>query len=412
MSHRKFERPRHGSLGFLPRKRARRVRGRIRHFPKDDPTQKPHLTAFMGYKAGMTHIVRDVDKPGSKVHKKEVVEAVTILETPPMIVVGIVGYIRTPRGYRTLKTIWAEQLPVGFIRSLYKNYAQSKKKAYKNYLAKKKQEKGKQQTERDIASLKKYCSIIRVIAITQAHKIPVLRQKKSHNMEIQINGGSTAEKVDFALKLLEQPLPVNTVFQESEMVDVIATTKGHGFEGVIHRWGVTRLPRKTHKGLRKVACIGAWHPARVGFTVPRAGQNGFHHRTEIHKKIFKIGKSAEEDKANAKCDADLTDKTITPMGGFVNYGTVKHDYVMLKGCIAGPRKRVITLRKTLRPVTNRDGTEQITLKFIDTSSKIGHGRFQTVEEKDKFMGPRKRHGKALLAEEEKKEKAAAAAASK
>ena len=77
MSHRKFERPRHGSLGFLPRKRCRRHRGKVKAFPKDDPSKAPHLTAFLAYKAGMTHILRDVDKPGSKAHKKEVVEAVT-----------------------------------------------------------------------------------------------------------------------------------------------------------------------------------------------------------------------------------------------------------------------------------------------------------------------------------------------
>ena len=45
----------------------------------------------------MTHICRDVDRPGSMMHKKEVVEAVTVLETPPMIVVGLVGYVQTPR---------------------------------------------------------------------------------------------------------------------------------------------------------------------------------------------------------------------------------------------------------------------------------------------------------------------------
>ena len=65
MSHRKFERPRHGSLGFLPRKRARRHRGKVKTFPKDDQSKAPHLTAFLAYKAGMTHILRDVDKPGS-----------------------------------------------------------------------------------------------------------------------------------------------------------------------------------------------------------------------------------------------------------------------------------------------------------------------------------------------------------
>jgi large subunit ribosomal protein L3e len=88
MSHRKFSAPRHGSLGFLPKKRAKRHRGKVKAFPKDDPSKPVHLTAFIGFKAGMTHIVREVDKPGSKVNKKEVVEAVTFLETPPMVIVG------------------------------------------------------------------------------------------------------------------------------------------------------------------------------------------------------------------------------------------------------------------------------------------------------------------------------------
>lgn len=66
--------PRCGSLGFLPKKRCRRGKGKIKSFPKDDPSKPCHLTAFMGYKAGMSHIVRDVDKPGSKLHKKETCE--------------------------------------------------------------------------------------------------------------------------------------------------------------------------------------------------------------------------------------------------------------------------------------------------------------------------------------------------
>jgi large subunit ribosomal protein L3e len=90
MSHRKFEQPRHGSLQFLPKKRTKHHRGRIRHFPKDTNPQAPvHLTAFVGYKAGMTHVVREIERPGSKLHKKDAVEAVTILETPPMTVVGM-----------------------------------------------------------------------------------------------------------------------------------------------------------------------------------------------------------------------------------------------------------------------------------------------------------------------------------
>jgi Ribosomal protein L3 len=69
--------PRHGSLGFLPKKRCRRGKGKPKSFPRDDPSKPPHLTAFMGYKAGMTHIVREVEKPGSKVHRKETAEAVS-----------------------------------------------------------------------------------------------------------------------------------------------------------------------------------------------------------------------------------------------------------------------------------------------------------------------------------------------
>jgi ribosomal protein L3 len=83
---------------------------------------------------------------------------------------------------------------------------------------------------------------------------------------------------------------VDQVFNENENVDTIGVTKGHGVEGVIARWGVRRLPRKTHRGLRKVACIGAWHPARVNVTVARAGQRGYFHRTEKNKRIFRIGK--------------------------------------------------------------------------------------------------------------------------
>ena len=88
--------------------------------------------------------------------------------------------------------------------------------------------------------------------------------------------------------------------------------------GVTFRWGTKKLPRKTHKGLRKVACIGAWHPARVGFSVPRAGQCGYHHRVERNKKIYRIGRGIHTKdgivvKNNAATDYDITNKTITPM---------------------------------------------------------------------------------------------------
>ena len=285
MSHRKFERPRHGSLGFLPRKRASRIRGKVKSFPKDDASKEPHLTAFLGYKAGMTHILRDVDKPGSKAHKKEVVEAGTILETPPMIVVGIVGYMITAHGLRALTTIWAEHLNDEVKRRFYKNWHKSKKKAFTKYV--KKYADGQKDIDAEIEKIKQYCQVVRVLAHTQIRKVKV-GQKKAHLMEIQVNGGDTAAKVAFSQGLFEKQVPADAIFGENEMIDVIGVSKGHGYEGVTTRWGTSHLPRKTHRGLRKVACIGAWHPAKVQYSVARAGQNGYHHRTEMNKKVYKM----------------------------------------------------------------------------------------------------------------------------
>ena len=342
MSHRKFSAPRHGSLGFLPRKHSSRHRGKVKSFPKDDSSKPVHLTAFLGYEAGMNHIVREVDRPGSKVNKKEVVEAVTIVETPPMVIVGIVGYMETPRGLQTFKTIFAEHISNECKRSFYKNWHKSKKKAFTKYCKKWKDVDGKEQLERDFSSMKKYCQVIRVIAHTQMRLLP-LRQKKAHLMEIQVNGGTVAEKLDWARERLEQQVPVNQVFGQDEMIDVIGVTKGKGYKGVTSRWHTKKLPRKTHRGLRKVACIGAWHPARVAFSVARAGQKGYHHRTEVNKKIYKIGqgyliKDGKLIKNNASTDYDLSDKSINPLGGFVLYGEVTNDFVMLKGCVVGTKK--------------------------------------------------------------------------
>jgi len=339
----------------------------------------------MGYKAGSTHVVREVDRAGTKLHKKEVVDTVTILETPPLVVVGVVGYTQTPRGLRTLATVWAAHLSNEVLRRFYKNWYRSKKKAFTKYAKNYAAEKKATTIDRELARIKKYCQVVRVIAHTQISALN-LRQKKAHILEVQVNGGSVAEKVDFATKLFEQKVGVDTVFEENELIDVCAVTKGKGFEGVTTRWGTRRLPRKTHKGLRKVACIGAWHPARVAFSVARAGQNGYHHRTEVNKKIYKIGKKGTD---NGSTEFDLTKKSITPLGGFVRYGVVNEDYVMLRGSVPGVKKRAITLRKSLRPNTTRDATERIVLKFIDTASKFGHGHYQTVEEKRKFLGPTK-----------------------
>jgi large subunit ribosomal protein L3e len=390
MSHRKFEEPRSGSLQFLPKKRTKHHRGRIRSFPRDDVSKEPHLTAFMGFKAGMTHVVREADRPGSKTHKKEIVDAVTIIETPPVVVVGVVGYTNTPTGLRTLTTVWAEHLSEEVRRRFYKNWYQAKRKAFSKYAKTCATEQGPALMAEQLDRIKKHCSVVRVIVHTQTSKIG-LRQKKAHIMEVQVNGGDVAAKVDFAKSLFEKEVTVDSVFAKDDNIDILGATKGKGYSGVISRWGVTRLPRKTHRGLRKVACIGAWHPMRVSTTVARAGQQGYHHRTEVNKKIFRIGKKG--DSKSASTEADLTEKMITPMGGFPHYGEVNEDWLMIRGGCVGVKKRVLTLRKTLLAHSSRRALEDTNLKFIDTASKFGHGRFQTFEEKRKFLGPLARQAK-------------------
>jgi large subunit ribosomal protein L3e len=59
---------------------------------------------------------------------------------------------------------------------------------------------------------------------------------------------------------------------------------------------------------------------------------------------------------------------------------------MLKGSVPGTKKRVLTIRKSLMVHTSRRDLEKVQLKFIDTSSKFGHGKFQTVAEKAAFLG--------------------------
>merc|ERR1719266_773106 len=94
-------------------------------------------------------------------------------------------------------------------------------------------------------------------------------------------------------------------------------------------------------------------------------------------------------KNNASTEYDLSDKSINPMGGFPHYGEVKQDFLMIKGCCIGPKKRALTLRKSLLTHTKKRALENVQLKFIDTTSKFGHGRFQTHQEKAAFMGPLK-----------------------
>merc|ERR1719369_169201 len=88
-----------------------------------------------------------------------------------------------------------------------------KKKAFTKYAKKYEQDANCMQKEIDRA--KKYCQVIRAICHTQISKIK-LRQKKAHIVEIQINGGSVTEKVDFCTGLFERTMRLSDVFKKDE----------------------------------------------------------------------------------------------------------------------------------------------------------------------------------------------------
>src|SRR6266436_2267215 len=101
-----------------------------------------------------------------EMHKREVVEAVSIVETPPLIVVGVVGYVETPRGLRTLTTVWTSHISDELKRRFYKNWYRAKKKAFTRYAKKNAEDAGKS-AARELERIRKYCTVVRVLAHTQ-----------------------------------------------------------------------------------------------------------------------------------------------------------------------------------------------------------------------------------------------------
>lgn len=312
MGHRKKHAPRRGSLAFRPKARARSIVPRIKFWPE---VAEPRLLGFAGYKAGMTHaFIIEMDK-NSPNYGKEVFVPVTVIETPPLTVCALRLYEETARGLRTLYEVWAEKLPKELERKLTlpKNYKAAERLAEAEKL------------------LTRACDV-RVLACTNP-RISGLGKKTPELMEIALGGKGVREKWEYAKNLLGKQVNVDEVFQEGQYIDVVAVSKGKGFAGVVKRYGVHRKSHKSRKTVREVGCIGPWHPPTVMWTVPRAGQLGFHHRTEYGKQILKIGKDGGE---------------ITPKGGFHKYGVIRGAYLLLRGSVPGPVKRLIRLRFPVR----------------------------------------------------------------
>lgn len=320
MGARKKHAPKRGSLGFSPRKRASRLVPRVKSWPQVD-NGRPLPLAFLGYKVGMTHVYIVDDIPGSPTSGREVFVPVTIVETPPLYVLALrlYGY-DINRGLYTLGEARAQPPPE---LELHRRITTL----------------GSVNLEDELEELEKLLPKavdVRLLVVSQPKLTGGLSKKKPDILEVKVGGVSDIKALyDYAVGKLGKTITVDEVFQVGQPVDVIAVTKGKGFQGVVKRWGVKELPRwhKHRKGSRsgpgaRGSAAGSW------WEIPQAGQMGFHRRTEYNKRILSISDNGY---------------VITPAGGFLNYGIVRSQYVVLAGTIPGTVKRPVVLRWPIRP---------------------------------------------------------------
>jgi len=308
----RHSKPRAGSLQFWPRKRAKRIYSRVNSWPE---TEKTKILGFAGYKAGMTHILLLDTRKNSPTKGDEISVPVTVLDCPPLLVLGVRAYKMTPKGY------------VAFTEVL--NDKVKDDKDLKRILTVGKYKKNQKTIEKNLDKIKK----IRLIVKTQPRESG-LNKKTPEIFEVEVGGKDIKEKWNYSKELISKALKIRDVFKEGEFVDTIAVTTGKGTQGPVKRFGVTIQTRKAAGKRRHVGTLGSETPRNVLWTVPYAGQMGFQTRTDVNKRILRIGEDGKE---------------ITPKSGFVNYGVIKRDYVLVEGSLPGPRKRLIRLRTAMRP---------------------------------------------------------------
>jgi len=329
--------PRKGSVAFSPRKRAVKQSPRIKSWPHVDETG---LLGFAGYKVGMTHVKLTDNRKDSPTEGMEISSPVTILEVPPVVVMGIRAYKKSNRGLKTMMDVMASEMNEDLGRKipLPEKYDTNSKLNELN------------ENIDDIFD-------IRILIHTKPKQTSVPK-KKPEILEIALGGANVSEKLEFATSLLGNEINAADVFSDGEYVDSIAITKGKGFQGPVKRWGIRIQYGKAARSskARHVGSLGPWSPERTMWTVPQAGQMGYHKRTEYNKQILKIGDESEVDSLN-------------PDGGFVKYGLVKNNFIMVKGSLPGPSKRLIILRKSIR--SHKYHNEAPEISFISTASKQG-----------------------------------------
>ncbi len=330
----KRNRPRRGSLAFSPRKRAKRPVPKIRSWPECENTK---LLAYPVYKAGTTHGLYRENNPKSPNADQDVFTPLTIMEAPDITIAGIRVYGKDTKGLKALTEVWALDL--------------SKELGRKINLPK--------EPKTNIEQIDELTDkIVEVRAIVHTNPIDTnLPKKKPEIIEIKIGGNNISNIIAYAKEILGKKLSIKDVFNGGEIIDTIAITKGKGFQGPVKRWGIKiQFGKHQNKGVgRHTGSIGPWTPKRIMWTVPMAGQVGYHQRTEYNKRLFKIGDDGSE---------------IVPKGGFLNYGIIKNKYVIVKGSVQGPAKRLVVLRSAIRNPEDVHGMPELT--YISKESKQGN----------------------------------------
>ena len=306
--------PKRGSLAYSPRVRALRPVAHVRAWPADASLR---LEGIAGYKAGMTHVFMIDDCKGSLTAGQEICVPATAIDVPPLIVCGTRLYGETTRGYNTLTEVWASPPSKDLARLLILPEKYDQQKAL---------------TEAEALVKEGKAADARILLHTQP-RLSDVPKKKPDLIEVGVGGPSVTEKWNYCKGLLGKQVRASEIFKEGEFVDVIAITKGKGFQGPVKRWGIKINPRKQDDGARQVGTVGPWKPTRVMWSVPGPGQMGYQQRTEFNKRVLKLSGEG---------------KVVTPSGGFMRYGQVKGDFVLVAGSIPGPTKRLVHIRRAMR----------------------------------------------------------------
>lgn len=332
-------RPRRGSIAYSPRVRARSEVPRVRSWPMQ---KEPKLLGFAGYKAGMTHLIMRDDIPNSLTNGMDISVPVTIMEVPTMKVAAIRLYQKSTYGSTSIAEAWTTELDKELNRAI----PVPKKHDLTAALAKIEQliKEGKAED-------------MRVVMYTMPEKVTGIPKKKPEIMENNISGTDIMARFQYAKGLLGKNVTISDVFNNGDIIDLIGITIGKGVQGPVKRWGI-QIQKNKHSragSVREIGTLGPWHPSHVSWRVPQLGQTGYHQRTEFNKRIMQIGKDG---------------KAVTPDGGFLNYGIIRNDYVIIKGSVPGPIKRMVRMRPAIRPKKQSQG-QAPDIKYISLESKQG-----------------------------------------